>query len=227
MATQPPAGNYSGKPTELYYRFMTPAFLGNNANWDCDFEVKQDLQLIIKPDNNDYERIFSLSLLDGKTPQLKSNSDLTVKIRVGLEYTGGTPPDPISFTISDKRKAFGYQFLDRTTYHQNGPYYPIHGNSGHYDFNPPTIHTDKKQPCKETEWPRVFEMRLKPVTYSQRGSPFGFGSCYCAIDGGHMISCDFPELDPSRGLWLEAYRGDDKEHYIINYVEVTITETQP
>ena len=204
---------------------MTPGFLGANANWDCDFEVKQDLQLFIKPDNNDYERIFSFKLLDGKTPQLKSNSDLTVKIRVGLEYTGGMPADPISFTISDGRKAFGYQFLDRTTYHTNGPYYPIHGNSGHYDFNPPTIHKDKKQPCKETEWPRVFEMRLKPVTFSQHGNPMGFGSCYCAIDGGHMISSDFPELDPSRGLWLEAYRGDDKEHYIINYVEVTITET--
>jgi hypothetical protein len=44
-----------------------------------------------------------------------------------------------------------------------------------------------------------------------------------------MISAKYRRLQrlEQNGLWLEVYRGDDKEHYDIKYVEVTVTETQP
>ena len=209
---------WSGKPKELYYRLMTPKWLAdkNNATWDCGF-VQEDLHLKIKPDARDYERVFYIKLLDES--QLRRDADLTVKIRAGLEYTGGTPPDPISFTVSDRDHAFGFQLLDMTRYHTTGigPYYPIEGDSGHYNFNPPVIQKDLARPSADyTHWPRVFEMRLKPLE--------GFGTIYTALDAGHMISATFQELGRLKrnGLWLEVYRGDDKEHYDINYVEVTV-----
>ena len=215
---------WSGKPKELYYRLMTPTWLGDrqNVTWNCNFDDPPgDLDLKIKPDSRDYERIFFVKLLDSKN--LKAGSDLTVKIRAGLEYTGGVPPDPISFTVSDQDHAFGFQLLDMTRYHSTGygPYYPIEGASGQYSFNPPVIQKDLARPSvMYNRWPRVFEMRLKPTE--------GFGTCYTALDAGHMISASFRKLDPAhKGLWLEVYRGDDKEHYDINFVEVTVTETNP
>lgn len=215
---------WRGKPKELYYRLMTPTWLkdSNNASWDCERDPSNDLHVKIKKDSRDYERIFYLKLVDAC--HLCSSADLTVKIRAGLEYTGGTPPDPISFTVSDKDHVFGFQLLDMTRYHTPGigPYYPIEGDSGHYSFNPPVIQKDLARIATDyTHWPRVFEMRLKPRE--------GFGTIYTALDAGHMISAKFQELEKldDNGLWLEVYRGDDKEHYDINYVEVTVTETCP
>ena len=214
------SGTWSGKPKELYYRLMTPEWLAKNAKWDCTFQ-QEDLHLVINKDSRDYERIFYVQLLE---KSFLGAGDLTVKIRAGLKYTGGTPPDPISFTVSDQERAFGFQLLDMTRYHTAGigPYYPIEGDSGHYDFDPPKIQKDLAKPSTDyTHWPNVFEMRLKPRE--------GFGTIYTALDAGHMISAKFSTLRrlEQNGLWLEVYRGDDKEHYDIKYVEVTVTETQP
>ena len=211
---------WSGKPKELYYRLMTPDWLADNAKWDCKFDL-EDLHLKIKPDSRDYERIFRVQLLE---KSVIGSGDLTVKIRAGLKYTGGVPPDPISFTVSDDDHAFGFQLLDMTRYHTTGigPYYPIEGDSGHYKFNPPVIQKDLAKPSTDyTHWPNVFEMRLKPTE--------GFGTIYTALDAGHMISAKFQSLErlEQNGLWLEVYRGDDKEHYDIKYVEVTVTEIEP
>ena len=88
--------SWSGKPTELYYRLMTPKWLADNATWDCTF-TQEDLVLKVNPDSRDYERVFYVQLLDREI--LTSRSDVTVKIRVGLDYTGtAAKPDPISFT---------------------------------------------------------------------------------------------------------------------------------
>ena len=66
-------------------------------------------------------------------------------------------------------------------------------------------------------WPRVFEITLNPIER--------IGSCYCAINSGHMIMAEYGQaLDPTtrNGLSLEVYRGEAKEHYLINFIEVTI-----
>ena len=219
--------NWSGKPTELYYRLMTPEWLANEnksqpIEWNVNF-TKEDLHLKIDPDSRDYERVVSVKLLDKSVLQ-KAGTDLTVKIRAGLKYTGGTPPDPISFTVSDGEHAFGFQLLDMTRYHINGygPYYPIEGASGHYKFSPPVIQKDLAKPSTEySHWPMVFEMRLKPTD--------GFGTIYTALDAGHNMSAKFQSLQrlKQNGLLMEVYRGDAKEHYDIEYVEVTVTETHP
>ena len=209
--------SWSGKPTELYYRLMTPKWLADNATWDCTF-TQEDLVLKVNPDSRDYERVFYVQLLDKEI--LTSRSDVTVKIRVGLDYTGtAAKPDPISFTVSDGSYAFGFQLQDVTKYNTAGPYYPIEGTAGHLTFQRTlNIQQDKALPTNDRQWPRVFEMRLKPTE--------GFGICYTALNAGHMISATFQGLDPSRkGLLLEVYRGDDKEHYDIRFVEVTVTST--
>ena len=229
MTTSTPSSSsmtWSGKPTELYYRLMTPKWLGNKSNkditWNATFN-EGDLHLKIDPDSRDYERVVRVHLLDQSVLKA-AGADLTVKIRAGLKYTGGTPPDPISFTVSDGEHAFGFQLLDMTRYHVNGygPYYPIEGGSGQYKFDPPVIQTDLAKPSTEySHWPMVFEMRLKPSE--------GFGTIYTALDVGHNMSTKFQVLQnlKQNGLFMEVYRGDAKEHYDIEYVEVTVTETQP
>lgn len=218
---------WSGKPTELYYRLMTPEWLGNQSNkdirWDVTFK-QEDLHLKIDPDSRDYERVVRVQLLDKSVLKAAAGADLTVKIRAGLKYTGGTPPDPISFTVSDGEHALGFQLLDMTRYHVSGygPYYPIEGGSGQYNFSPPVIQKDLAKPSTEyTHWPMVFEMRLKPTE--------GFGTIYTALDAGHNMPAKFQALQQLKqnGLFMEVYRGDAKEHYDIEYVEVTVIETHP
>ena len=221
---------WSGKPIEMYYRLMTPEWLANNngsadIHWDANFK-QEDLHLKVDPDSRDYERVVRVKLLDQSVLNRAGHggADLTVKIRAGLKYTGGTPPDPISFTVSDGEHAFGFQLLDMTRYHVSGygPYYPIEGASGHYNFSPPIIQKDLAKPSNEySHWPMVFEMRLKPSD--------GFGTIYTALDAGHNMSAKFRSLQrlKQNGLLMEVYRGDAKEHYDIEYIEVTITDTHP
>ena len=206
-----------------YYRFMTSDWIQKNAEFECNINKAEtnEKQLSITTDARDYERIFRLHLLGNKDDLPTSyqlQGDITVKIRIGMVYTGKQPPDPISFMISDGDWAIGFQFLDRNTYHQNGPYYPIEGKPVHVlNHGDPIIITDDKIPTSETYWPRVFEITLKPTER--------IGSCYCAIDGGHMIMTEYSQeldLNSRDGLSLEVYRGDSKEVYIINFVEVTI-----
>ena len=211
-----------------YFRFMTPKYIksqeARSGNPDgTDFRariiLKKETELDIEQDVNNYERIFKIPIL--KPNSLKfASSEVLVKYRFGLVYTGGRPPDPISFTVSDGDHAMGFQILDSTTYHQNGPYYPIEGDaSGNtLGLGTPNIHTYNKMASPYlTYWPRVFEMS---VNVHQT-----IGEINCAVNNGNMITAQFSKsLKAKKGLWLDVYRGDHTEHYIINWVEVTVTE---
>jgi len=217
------------RPTTYYHKFMTSKWIQNNAQFDCNINRAEtnETQLSITTDARDYERVFHVDLVkNANLPrdfQMTRRMDITAKIRLGMVYTGRQPPDPISYMISDGDWAVGFQFQDRNTYHQNGPYYPIEGKPTHIlNHGDPIIVTDDKIPTSETYWPRVFEITLH---LTER-----VGTCYCAIDGGHLITTEFSqELDPSSrdGLSLEVYRGDSKEVYLINFVEVTIEGNRP
>ena len=212
------------QPTTFYHRFMTSDWIQKNAKFECNINMAEtnEKQLSITTDARNYERVFHVDLVKNadlpKGFKMTSTMDITAKIRLGMVYTGKQPPDPISFMISDGDWAVGFQFLDRNTYHSYGPYYPIEGKPTHIlNHGDPIIVTDDKIATSETYWPRVFEITLKPVER--------IGSCYCAIDGGHMIMTEYSQqLDPSGrdGLSLEVYRGHSKEVYLINFVEVTI-----
>ena len=219
------------QPTTYYHRFMTSDWIQKNAQFDCNINKAEtnEKQLSITTDARDYERVFHVGLVKNadlpKTFHMTRKMDITAKIRLGMVYTGKPqlPPDPISYMISDGDWAVGFQFQDLNTYPQKGPYFPIEGKPVHIlNHGDPVIVTDDKIPTTGSYWPRVFEITLKPTER--------VGSCYCAIDGGHMIMTEYSqELDPSSsdGLSLEVYRGDSKEVYLINFVEVTIEGNRP
>ena len=210
-------------PTTYYHRFMTSEWLQKNAQFDCNIDPTQtnETQLAITADVRKFERVLHVDLVNNAALpcqiQMTRSTNLTVKLRMGLVYTGKQPPDPLSFMISDGDWAIGYQFLDYNTYHQNGPYYPIEGKPRHV-LEQAIVMEDAKIPIKGTVyWPRVFEITLNPADR--------IGSCYCAADCGHMIMAEYGQaLDPTtrNGLSLEVYRGEAKEHYLINFIEVTI-----
>ena len=52
-----------------------------------------------------------------------------------------------------------------------------------------------------------------------------WGSCHFGSDSGLVSPVSFTQyIDLSQGLWLEMYREDANEQYIINYINVEIHE---
>ena len=155
------------QPTMYYHRFMTSNWIQKNAQFDCNINKAEtnETQLSITTDARDYERVFHVDLVKNadlpRAMQMTRRMDITAKIRLGMVYTGKQPPDPISYMISDGDWAVGFQFQDRNTYHQKGPYFPIEGKPVHIlNHGDPIIVTDDKIVTAETYWPRVFEITL-------------------------------------------------------------------
>ncbi|XP_065838777.1 uncharacterized protein [Oscarella lobularis] len=207
--------------TLLYHRLMTPNWLDQNATFNCQRTV-QDLELQISTDSSKYENIFKVPLL--KRGVLKSGqSDVTIRIKVGIVLPEPARPrrDPILFMASDGNKfAMGFQLRNpsESDYTTKGPYYGVDGEPGRILRNYAKRSTDV--PVRERVNPDQFEILLKPSDY--------WGSIYSALDGGHKLNTTFAStLNLSNGLWLDVYRVDVVETYIINYVEVTVYEDSP
>ena len=65
----------------LFDRFMTPPYLKREVIWNCEHELQDDTHLLIKRDQQDYERVFRLPLVK-KTENVE---DIEISLEVGLE----------------------------------------------------------------------------------------------------------------------------------------------
>lgn len=200
----------------LYDRLLTAKFLKDNATFNCGHNLADDMHLEIRSDSIDYERILKYKLIDKTTYNVE---DLEIDIEAGLEYTGTQAvKDPIAFTVSDGERAIGIQCRDLTEYTNLGPYLGVEGDAGsvldHY-----SLREEFREPAATTRWPRVFNIRIKPMEK--------IAICHTSIDGGHLLTVIYdkynPEVDITKNdLYLDLYRLDDKEVYIINYIKVKV-----
>ena len=173
------------------------------------------IQLEVPADDSNWERIFRMKLADKDV--FKSRDDITVKLRVGMLLPEPQKPkDPMSYMISDKNFAVGFQIMDPNhDYEKYGPYQAVEGEPKPILRNPELLENFNSPTTTSKVNPDVFEIVIKP---SSR-----WGSVYCAIDDGHKIVAQFSDrLDLSNGLYLETYRYQSTEEYRVNYIEVSI-----
>ena len=222
-----------------YYRYMTPHYimdqkrsaggigniLANGTEFECDMSVNPDTDLKITQDTNDYERIFKLPLV---APNVIASAmaDVTVKYRIGLVYTGTQyNPDPLALTVTDGEYACGFQMIDLNSYSSNGPFYSIEGDS-HSGISlgggsaPKIDKTGANGTNVSAVWPRVFTIDLN-IRHRRV-----FGSAYCAAANGYLLNRQFGVfMNPTKGLWMDVFRGDETEHYDLNFIEVSVIES--
>ena len=207
----------------LYHRFMTPTWLGDNAEFNRNLAKEvADTHITIPKDTSKYESIFKVPLLPGG---VMKKEDITVRMLIGVALPdSGSKRDSMSFMISDGNRAIGFQLRDPPQYYQEGPYIGIEGEPGRT-----LTDVSLKSPPEGTKYwyyyssrknPDQFEMVFKPREY--------WGSAFCCVDQGHKY-CTFydRDLDISKGLSLETYREDPNDTYVLNYIEVWIYEDSP
>ena len=211
---------FTEKMSLVYYKTLLPEYLRNSTTRNDDFEWEvtptgNDLELQVPADNSDWERIFRMKLVERNV--FEEHDDITVKLRVGMILPEPQKPrDPMSYMISDRNFAVGFQIMDPNhDYAKVGPYQAVEGTPKSRLKNPELL-TNHNIPTTTTRNnPDVFEIMLKP---SSR-----WGSVYCAIDDGHKIVSQYSDrLDLSNGLYLETYRYKAEEEYRVNYIEVSI-----
>ena len=205
----------------VYYKTLLPEFLRESAQGrhdDFEWEVAPgggDLELQVPADNSDWERIFRMKLAEKDV--FEENDDITVKLRVGMILPEPQKPrDPMSYMISDRSFAVGFQIMDPNhDYAKVGPYQAVEGNPKSRLKNAELLTNHNIPTTTSRVNPDVFEIMIKP---SSR-----WGSVYCAIDDGHKIVAQYSDkLDLSNGLYLETYRYKAEEEYRVNYIEVSI-----
>ena len=207
----------------LFHRFMSARFLNDSRDiqWNCEHELQDDTHLLVKKDGIDYERVFRFPLVRKlaalKYPQLE---DLEVSLEVGLEYTGTrVRRDPLSWMVSDNDHAIGIQLRDLAEYRTLGPYIGVEGTPGRVLNNYGLVGSLEEKATNQ-HWPRYFRITIKPLEK--------LAVCRTPIDGGHLFTVEYDRYNPiiditQSDLWLDVYRFDDAESYIINYVDVTVT----
>ena len=201
--------------------------LPDGTEFQCDMSTNPETDLQVTQDTNDYERVFKLPLVTPNTIT-NVNADVTIKYRIGLKYTGTKyVPDPLALTVSDGVNACGFQMIDLQYYQKNGPFYSIEGDA-HSGISlggstlPKIDKTGANNPSRNlsVDWPRVFTIDLN--IRNRRV----LGSAYCAAINGYLLSRRYDIfMNPNLGLWMDLFRGDEKEHYDINFIEVTVIET--
>ena len=207
----------------LFHRFMSARFLNDSRDvqWNCEHELQDDTHLLVKKDSVDYERVFRFPLVKKLAASKCSRlEDLEVSLEVGLEYTG-TPvrKDPLSWTVSNNEHAIGIQLRDLTEYRTLGPYVGVEGTPGRVLNNYGLVGSTEEKATSQ-RWPRYFRITIKPLEK--------LAVCRTPIDGGHLFTVEYDRYNPTiditqSDLWLDVYRFDDAESYIINYVDVTVT----
>lgn len=207
----------------VFEKFMTPQFLKDNVQWNCEHELRDRTHLFVKRDRVEYERIFRLKVLD-KLNLGAGNKllDFDFSLCVGLEYTG-TPivRDPLTWSIAtNSGHAMGIQLRDITEYNSLGPYVGVEGEPGRVLDKYGLTGQDQAETSNTNHWPRVFNITLKPMEK--------IGYCWSAIENGHLFTCEFdkynPDIDPTKDdIFLDTYRFKDTETYNINFVKLTIT----
>ena len=156
---------------------MTPKWLASNRNrdiyWNVDGVRDLNNHLFIPEDSVDYERIFTVDLID---PDVTRATDVMLfKVLASLEHQDpvierpNPPPrilDPLSIMISDGERAVGIQIQDPEDYDNIGPYIGIEGLTGNI-LTSITRHEsqmeqlDKIPNTERRRWPQFFEVIIR------------------------------------------------------------------
>ena len=197
---------------------MTPAWIRDNAKPQHITKDGNDVRLTIPSDTRQYENIFKVELLPKDI--LDKREDITVRMLIGAEVPN--PTGSMAFMVSDGDEdwAVGIQLRDpKQDYTVQGPYIGLEGRPGFVLTN---VDDGSAQliKTKSTNYPDQFEMVIKP---SER-----WGSAFCPIDDGHKICGLYARtLNLNSGIFLDVYRDQPEEVYVLNYIEVWIYKDSP
>lgn len=122
----------------------------------------------------------------------------------------------LMLVVSDKASAAGFWFMDQQ------PFVTLAGVPGVVLTQITRSVPDSEAPTKDTNYPEVWHMRMRLTAQSTWGTVWG-----PSLSAGQGKQSIYPRvLRPNQGLWLELYRNDPKEAYLIKYIEVTISAEQ-
>lgn len=210
--------------TVLFDRFMSAKFLNTSdiVTWNCEHELQDDTHLLVKEDGVDFERVFRLNIAKKQT--LKSPlTDLEFSLEIGLEAAGPNIyaiKNPLSWTVANDTHAIGIQIQNTNVFRSKGPYVGIEGDSDKLVLKNKGFVGENEEKTVSANWPRVFKITIKPlerVVY-----------CHSSIDGGHLFTAEYDKYNTiisvdDGDLYLDVYRFDKDESYVINFVKLTVT----
>ena len=190
-----------------FYRLYTPSILRSNAEFTSSYSYATT-GLTFNTDSTSYKRLFKLPLIPGA--MLSRYADVTVVITVGLKSSIRSSDSDPKFLLSDGERGIGFDIRDETSTKCRG----MQGLMGD------TITGRRYFDGASGQSTTLSEEFVLTISPSQR-----WGSCYYGVDSGLISPISYSQnIYLDQGLWLEAYREDTNEKYIINYIIVEIHE---
>ena len=190
-----------------FYRLYTPSTLRSNAEFTSSYSYSPT-GLTFDTDITSYKRLFKLPLIPGAF--LSRYADVSVVITIGLQSAIRSSDSDPKFLISDGERGIGFDIRESISTKCRG----VQGLMGDTMTGYSYFSGTSGQSDTESE---EFTLTISP---SQR-----WGSCYYAGDSGIISPISYSQnIYLDQGLWLEAYRENTGEKYVINYIIVDIHE---
>lgn len=192
-----------------FYKLYTASAIRSTAEFTSTNYSYTATALTFGTDRSSYKRrLFKLPLIPAN--KISSNADITVTVTLGLKNTIriSRDSDP-KFFLSDGDRGIGFDLRDGSPRCQ-GMQALMGDVMGSSTFFSTTT-------AQSTTLSEEYILTFSP---SQQ-----WGSCYFAIDSGLVSPVSYTQsIYLNRGLWLEMYREDSIEEYVINYIIVEIHE---
>ena len=192
-----------------FHRLYTPSDIRSSAEFTSTNYSYTPIALTFGTDSLSYKRrLFKLPLLPANL--LNSNSDITVMITVGLKNSirVSGDSDPKLF-ISDGVRGIGFDLRDGIP--------RCHGMQALMGDIMNSITFFSSPSAQSTILSEKYTFIISPSQL--------WGSCHFAGDNGLVSPVSYTQIiSLHQGLWLEMYRDDASEQYIVNYITVEIHE---
>jgi hypothetical protein len=222
----------------IFYKLITPYWLHDNTDkgFSKDGSAVDETKYKIPSDVKENELIFLIDLLDKN--KLKDDDDITVKVKVAVQYPGDQPNynpparDPMIFGIFSESNGpyMGIQLNDYTEYTTLGPFRAVDGIASRYSLRNPTFFGERAALAATSGWYRfseIVEMTFVPNSYKEKGrrtTTFPWASASNSLDSGfYQAFGPFSSgLELSKGLSFGIYRDKKNEMYMIKSFEISI-----
>ena len=190
-----------------FHKLYTPPIIVSTAEFTSGYYNYSKTALVFGTGLSNY-RLFKILLIPAGI--IPTDPDMYVRIYLGLQNSirNSHDSDP-KFLLSDGKRGIGFELRDDSPWCQG-----IQGTMGD------TLGSRSTRGGSSHSSPILPEEYVLTLAPTQ-----SWGTCFYAADNGRITVVTYSQtLHPEEGLWLEVYREDSSENYVINYIYVEIHE---
>ena len=193
---------------------MTPKWLSEHATIHGSYTYKPNYLEILA--GTDLQHVLQVQLV---SPSVLANDDgkcvtVTMTIAMDTVWADANDHDP-HFGISDGERFIGFRVMDKANYAIHSPCHLVEGDNVKDVLTNRVFDSSSPRPNSLQGYSSEVKIQIKPCEK--------WGSCHTEHDEGSVSIANYQRnLDLTKGLYFDLYRGNAGEIYRIEYITVDV-----